>query len=581
MTTATPPAADAVAAAADPSTLDGIVGRLTASTTDTSAVGAALEELTVKTSAPLSEELQFLSDMRPSPLEPDQKEAAECGMTIYSLANSPRQTQLLGLEKRESNLYVERDFFPDLYATMVEKWEKRPRAKIILTGNAGIGKSWFQVYILRRLLIERGKHGVPFGFVLRHVGTKYHLIDLNNRSGYRMKGDEHDIETLISSHGQILYMYEPADKINQPPMTTTAASLSTLSPRPTRIHEYCKSQPTMLYMPVWGFDELEFVAALEIKVTNEWDVFHDNLIVFGGIARYALQFDVNMRADNKRKVDKRCSAVNASMLRSIAAEIDDDPNSEIRNNISGFVVSYDVPRDGQERFVKHDLTMTSEYAHQKVLNLMDLKSVDEYLTKLGTHLSGKSMDVTGKDLEVSVVHLLASGQKTVPWQYHAVGGTNWEKLPLTKREVNRQEEFDPKKVNYPRSNTFPLTDCFVIIDNRYWAFQTTWRHNHAFKLGTLLRFRKLLKLNPADSLNILFVNPIHTETYIQRSKLGYLLKGERLNKPLRNHKQKVLLDENGVADMWNHTHIYVARPKGGDWRAAIKAYRSKAQGSHN
>ena len=77
MTTATPPAADAVAAAADPSTLDGIVGRLTASTTDTSAVGAALEELTVKTSAPLSEELQFLSDMRPSPLEPDQKEAAE------------------------------------------------------------------------------------------------------------------------------------------------------------------------------------------------------------------------------------------------------------------------------------------------------------------------------------------------------------------------------------------------------------------------------------------------------------------------------------------------------------------------
>jgi hypothetical protein len=105
----------------------------------------------------------------------------------------------------------------------------------------------------------------------------------------------------------------------------------------------------------------------------------------------------------------------------------------------------------------------------------------------------------------------------------------------------------------------------------YWAFQTTWQYNHAFKLGTLLKFRESLQLKPEAPLNILFVNPVHSENYRKRAKDDYLVKGERVDKPLLDCKKEVLLDAAGVSAMWSNTHIYVAYPKGEKWQDAIRA----------
>ena len=49
------------------------------------------------------------------------------------------------------------------------------------------------------------------------------------------------------------------------------------------------------------------------------------------------------------------------------SDIDDDPNAEGRNNLSGFVACYcDIPYEGAGAFQKACLTMTSEYTRTLV-----------------------------------------------------------------------------------------------------------------------------------------------------------------------------------------------------------------------
>ena len=80
---------------------------------------------------------------------------------------------------------------------------------------------------------------------------------------------------------------------------------------------------------------------------------------------------------------KRCEAVTAAMLRSVSADIDDYPNAEHQNSISGFIVSYtDIPQVGEYGFRKKNLMMTSEYVRKAVLEKMSLQSPLEYLHEL-------------------------------------------------------------------------------------------------------------------------------------------------------------------------------------------------------
>lgn len=538
---------------------------LQAEAENTRDVAAALTGVKIVEWTPLSDDLAFLRD-----LEPDETANSCCGMTIYSVEDP--SGEMLGLEQRRSKLFIERDCFAPLYKRLVDIWTEDKRKKIILSGNAGIGKSWFQIYFLHRLLTER--QNSLFRFAVRQVGKDFFLIDLVSCSGFVLNGRELHIRTLLNNLGKTLYMYEPASEFRQPPLTTTAPSLSTLSPRPDRISEYKKQGPYFLYLPCWGFNELRVISERE---RMDGSVLEDNYSLFGGIARHTLEHDSKIRAVNKGELEKRCKSVSAAMLRSISADIDDNPNAENRNNISGYVVSYtDIPQVGENCFMNKNLTMTSEFARKMVLDKMSLQSSTDYLLQLAKHLKNESKDITGKDLEVSVVHLLAAGPRKVPWYYQAVGGKGaWlpgTKLHNTKRVINREVDFDSSKINYPKERMFGLIDCFTEIDRQYWAFQTTWQYEHAFRLVTLLEFRKKLGLHVNDPLNVAFLNPVHGETYWKRDKDSYLAKGERLTQPIMNSKSETILGQTDVARMWANTHIFVAFPQDNNWEGAIRKW---------
>ena len=577
-------------------------------------VNEAVSELVISGLQTLSNDLRFVKELVPIP---NSDPAKNCGITFYSLEKMP-QAFLLELETRNSNLFFERDFFDTLYDKLIATWkeekqrkeeeeerkeedeeitaavaddgdnnnavegeeekeeekkrsEKVRSEKVILTGKAGIGKSFFQVSFLGRLLREKAPF---FRFVVRQVENNFFLIDVVACLGYKITGDEYFVGNLLSNHGGILYLYEPAKFVNQPPLDVKAPSLSSLSPRPERIHEYIKKKPHVWYMPGWEYNELECIA---VREKMDMSLLDENYRIFGGIARYTLEHSKGYSDKTKEEVIKRCAGVTPEMLRSLAASIDDNSEAEEPNNISGFVLSYtDIPRTGETCFESKRLTMTSDFVRETVMERMSFASPQEHLTQLARHLDKKSQDITGKDLEASFVYMLSLGQKTLNWECRLVGqgATGTVNLNYAKpKKWNREERYEKACLNYPRNKIFALVDCFIFIDGVVWAFQTTWQTDHAFKLSTLLGFRNYLELSPQDPLKLVFVNPVKATTYTNRAKKAYLAKGEKLDKPITKKeggKVRILLDEKSVQTMWNNTAIYAASPKGLTWQQAIR-----------
>ena len=542
--------------------------------------------LKISHSRDVSGELSFLKQLSA------QGPATDCGITFYSLEQYPSPRVLeLDIKEEGSNLYFERGFYSNLYDEIIRLWKdeggtrkkkmqkikgrtrKKKMQKIVLTGNAGVGKSWFQIYVLRRLLKSTDR---LFRFVLRQIGTAFYLYDLDTCAAFRVKGDRYDVKKAISAHGRILYLYEPDEMVDQPPLAVEAPSLSTLSPRKNRIKEYMKLLPHVLYMPVGDYEELECIAGEE---GLDIDVVEKNYHVFGGIFRYSLFHTDEERETKKRTVNAKCEQVTAGLLRSIGADIDDDPQKP-EGNISGFVLSYtDIPLDGQNPFTSPSLTLTSSYIRERITNKLSLSSYQEHVVMLAETLQKMKLDHSGMDLEKSVVFMLSLGPHRLKWQYRAVGGEpdrSIKDLALTKREITRGE-FNAALVNYPSDMSYPLVDCVFVINNVYWTVQTTWQRDYAFKLRTLLSLRTRLNLNLDVVLNILFVNPAHHTTYENRHRSDYLAKGELVSKDILDSKKRLLMPAHDVAIMWKNTRVFVAFPKDNDWQNAIKTALNVAQ----
>eukprot|EP00978_Attheya_sp_CCMP212_P049456 scaffold666458_cov67-Attheya_sp.AAC.1 len=82
----------------------------------------------------------------------------------------------LGLQKRGEYMLI-RPFYELLYQQVAEMWLLDGENRVLVQGNAGTGKSWFQLYALRRLLQGYGD-AHEYLFVIRQVGTILYLIDL-------------------------------------------------------------------------------------------------------------------------------------------------------------------------------------------------------------------------------------------------------------------------------------------------------------------------------------------------------------------------------------------------------------------
>ncbi|CAB9527066.1 crinkler (CRN) family protein [Seminavis robusta] len=501
--------------------------------------------------------------------------------------------ELFHLQVRPSRLYFERSCYPKLFDAFMEMWRKNNAEKIILTGNAGIGKSWFQVYFLKRLLQmtpeARSDIGFMPRFILRQYKTKFILIDLATSGAWKMvhatpNVDMYgEVEDFLAAFNNMFYMFEPEQDQSIIPLNQAATpAFSSISPNPKRLKGYKKqaSPLTFVYTPNWSYGDLNLVLKLEDS-GQDFD-FESQYHKFGGIIRRTLEYSKRTQKEYTDELEERIQSVDIKVIRSMHLGLDDSSNAQLENNISGYICAYhDIPECGHDAFSKHDLIMTSDFARIMVREKLSLTNPKEHGRQLLECLAQKAQDTTGMDLEVSAVHLLSLGPKTVRWDYNAVGYSSPAipvpiKLGHRKMEINRSDDaFDQGKVNYPTNPVFGLVDFLIFLDGTWWGFQTTWQRNHPFKLRTLQTFRNKIGADETTVVNILYVLPTTEKmnAYTKRAKVEFLDKGENLLEPIKENTREVLSAEK-VRSMWENTNIFVSYPAAKDWRNALETWIS-------
>ena len=101
-------------------------------------------------------------------------------ISVVDLGDGASQLQACDVIGKYSNKFLDlfvlpakkfyiRERYSALYQKMLDLWAESQCNKVTLLGNAGTGKSWFQVYVLRELLTANPR---VFNFVVRHVGHK-------------------------------------------------------------------------------------------------------------------------------------------------------------------------------------------------------------------------------------------------------------------------------------------------------------------------------------------------------------------------------------------------------------------------
>jgi hypothetical protein len=502
--------------------------------------------------------------------------------------------ELFNLKVRPSRLYFERSCYPKLFDTVMKRLKNNNSAKIVLTGNAGIGKSWFQVYFLQRVLQmtpkERSGTGMP-RFILRQYKKTFMLIDLDTSEAWEMvsrtRNDlDGEVEFLLSAFHNMFYMFEPGqDQTIIPLDQAITPAFSSLSPNSNRLKGYKKeATPAFLYTPNWSYGDLCFVSKLE-NSDQDFD-FEKQYMKFGGIIRRTLEYKKDSQKTYEDELEKRILGVDIRVIRSMHLGLDDSSNAQVENNISGYICAYhDIPECGDGAFFEHDLIMTSEYSRIKVREKLSLTDPKQHGRQLLDCLARKAQDITGMDLEVSAVHLLSLGPNTVKWVYNAVGQSSPAipvpvpvpvKLGHRKMEINRSDDtFEKGKVNYPTNPVFGLVDFLIFLNGTWWGFQTTWQSKHPFKLRTLQVFRNKIGVDETTKVNILYVLPTEEKmnVYTKRGKVKFLETGENPLTPIKENNREVLSAEK-VSSMWENTHIYVSYPEEKDWRRALETWMS-------
>ena len=201
-----------------------------------------------------TDDLQRLADSTAEALETAQRGGEDTSLSFCDL-KIEEGNDFIGVYGEFKGLYI-RDGYDELYKAICTQWRIPTQKSVILLGNAGTGKSWFQMYVLRRLLRRTREYPDDrdeYDFVFREVNDEMFLIDIKAKVVYRVV--ECDIP-LLGKLSRCLYFFEPGSNVEKSPSAVRLPSLSSLSPYKKRIKEYKKGPTVQFYFWPWSLTEL-------------------------------------------------------------------------------------------------------------------------------------------------------------------------------------------------------------------------------------------------------------------------------------------------------------------------------------
>jgi hypothetical protein len=466
--------------------------------------------------------------------------------------------------------FYERSGYRELYDYIAAKWNSKDEFRVILLGNAGTGKSWFQVYALKRLLDDTGRE---FDIIIRQVDAKIYVIDLEDASVYRWRVEVSDIGDISTSMKKTLYFFEPGEDATMPPLGVVIPSLSTLSPFAGRIKEYRKRFCTYAYFWPWSFGEMWSVVC-HSKISLDLDEFQARYTKFGGILRNVLGEETG--ADDE--LTSRLTRVSVDVLTSIALNVD---REDAGDNVSGYIVCYDNRLVAtKDRFKTKNLEYTSLKVEEEVAKMLAIKPVEDKMIAVLGRLNGVATDVSGKMLESVAMELLSKGS-VYAWDSRQVETPDWDQFPFATRQRTIKRTFTLKEnfmqdglIIGPSKSTFPVVDFVLSCPGKkapVVAFQCTWQSYHPFSVRALCDLRiKHLEVEDDQKIDIYIVCPSTSdalaEAYACRSKEDFLRGSLEVDFQFTK-AEKVLSSR--LQEMWKSTNIFVLKPST-SWEAHIK-----------
>ena len=466
-------------------------------------------------------------------------------------------------------LYI-RKGYDELYEDIQALWKTDGANKVVLVGNAGTGKSWYQLYILRRLLkrsTDYQNDADDYDFVFRQVGHQHYLIDIKDCVVYQVNSLDVDLLTFLA---RSLYFFEPGEEVELAPKTVGLPSLATLSPYRKRISEYLKFGTALLYFWPWSFTEMCAMvehSGLGLDITP--DDLYDRYLLYGGIVRHVVAPTL-MQKQIKKDLVAHLENLDLSILQKKGANVDRDATG---NNVSGFILCYDGKRVALERksqegkgiFFDDDvLRYTSAFVEQRVEEVLDRKPMEEKMMVVLDQLNGRGIDLSGKNLEAVTTEFLSKA--IVKWQIKRAGVGGWSDFTTKKRTVTKDYSIvgqltKADQLLVPTNTSFPVAD--MVFSN--WGndpalvFQCTWQPSHPFTVRALYELRvKHLRVPASKAVYIIMVAPDQEEKYATKPEADYL--SNSVDEALQYTRSETV----GVSvlqEMWSHTEVHILRPK--------------------
>jgi hypothetical protein len=228
----------------------------------------------------------------------DIEQMTKCPLAFYNnIAQGRREGEFLVFQdeipaSKLSKLYV-RDSYIDISSCI----RKIKEGKVIVTGTPGIGKSWFLVYLLWRLV--RKNQRVLF---IYHPDMIYY--DSENKVFYVDKLPSKKDVKFWSADLWCLFDANFKDKEDLKALRINSCRfVLSMSPRRDLINDLKKDpEPSIYYMPIWKEDELKIIKPFYSE-DIEWA---DRFAILGGVPRLIFK----SRRDPKDILSKACAECN-------------------------------------------------------------------------------------------------------------------------------------------------------------------------------------------------------------------------------------------------------------------------------
>lgn len=251
-----------------------------------------------------------------------------------------------------------RNFYPRLLAAI------RERKRVVLLGNDGVGKSFFQYYYMMALVNpaacglsslppdESGSRDPPEVIVRQFKDDEMIVYWMAKKVAHDVKVSA---RVLNCFHGvKMLYLYEPFNVLCEP-LSCPSMTLVTTS-NPVRYKEFCRQEGALkFYMPSYELEELLDVGRY---LRTQPDVMKSPPLVaaysdceiekrfreFGGIYRHVLPRNLDVIDDYRSQ--RRTAIFRLEGERLLLGNTVEDPG------VDDFLAHYVVEKNGTDAFVK-------------------------------------------------------------------------------------------------------------------------------------------------------------------------------------------------------------------------------------